>query len=336
MRSVSRLPVVAIAIVGLFLALSPAATAQLTVGQVAPTNLLSGCEYPAPYDEFQLSVSSGASYTVPASGVLTSWSTNAGPGGGQTLGLKVFRLVGPGVQVVGHDGPRALAPSVLNTFPVSIPVQAGDILGLAIPTGTPGLGGVPTECSFFTGGLSDLIGYREGLAPDGAVFPPESTYNEERLNVSATLLPPPAISAVTPAKGSIKGGTSVVLTGLNFAGVTGVTFGGVPAAFAVNSEGQITAASPASKAIAKVPVAVTTVAGAATAVQTFSYEGCKVPGLGGKKLKAAKTTLKNKNCKVGKVKKTNGVSSKTGKVKKQNPKPGKLLAPGTKVNVTLG
>jgi PASTA domain len=37
-----------------------------------------------------------------------------------------------------------------------------------------------------------------------------------------------------------------------------------------------------------------------------------------------------------KVKKKEGVTAKTGKVVKQNPKPGKILAPGSKVSVKLG
>ncbi|HVQ58395.1 MAG TPA: PASTA domain-containing protein [Solirubrobacterales bacterium] len=330
---------IALAILGLLLAISPVASAQIVVGQTAPGVSPSlNCDYSDPYDELQNSVASGASYTVPTAGVLTSWSTNAGAGGGQTLGLKIFRPLGPGVfQIVAHDGPRPLAPNVLNTFGINIPVLPGDILGISNTPGEPEFGGVPTACSFFTEIPADTISYREGHAPDGAAFSPESSFVGNRLNVSATLLPPPAISAVTPAKGSIKGDTSVVIAGVNFAGVSAVSFGTTPAkSFTVNSEGQITAISPASATIAKVPISITTVAGATTSVQTYAYEGCKVPGLGGKKLKAAKKTLKNKGCKPGKVKKTNGVTSKTGKVTKQNPKPGKLLAPGTKVNVTLG
>jgi PASTA domain/IPT/TIG domain len=333
MRSVSRLPVIAIAIVAAFLTFSSAATALVTVGQVAPgASPTATCNFTQPYDELQVVSGAAPSYTVPVSGVLTSWSTNAAANGGQALGLKVFRQIAPGVfLIVGHNGPNLLAPSVLNTFPVNIPVLAGDILGLAAQPGS-------TACQFATSNPADVITYKAGSAPDGGVIAPEaeSIETELRLNVSATLLPPPAISAVTPAKGSIRGGTSVALGGLNFASVTGVTFGGVPAAFAVNSEGQITAVSPRSKRIAKVPVTVTTVAGAATALQTFSYQGCKVPGLGGKKLKAAKKTLRNKGCKPGNVKKTNGVTANDGKVTKQNPKAGKLLAPGTKVHVTLG
>jgi len=338
MRSVSRLPVVAVAVVGLLLAISPAASAQLVVGQTAPgVSPFAECQYSKPYDEFQTSVALGSSYAVPTAGVLTSWSTNAAAGVNQTLGLKIYRPVAGLFQVIAHDGPRPLVPSIFNTFGVNIPVLPGDIVGLAVPTGNPGLGGVPTACSFETGLPSDVVSYRETLAPDGTIFSPDNSFDEFRLNVSATLLPPPAISAVSPAKGSVKGGTSVVLTGVNFASVTGVSFGATAAkSFTTNSEGQITAISPASSTIAKVPVTVTTVAGVATGVQTFSYEGCKVPGLGGKKLKAAKKTLKKKGCKVGKVKKTGGATANTGKVKKQNPKAGKLLAPGAKVNITLG
>jgi beta-lactam-binding protein with PASTA domain len=44
---------------------------------------------------------------------------------------------------------------------------------------------------------------------------------------------------------------------------------------------------------------------------------------------AARKALKKAGCRLGKVK------GRKGKVKSQNPKPGKVKAPGTKVNVTL-
>jgi beta-lactam-binding protein with PASTA domain len=50
---------------------------------------------------------------------------------------------------------------------------------------------------------------------------------------------------------------------------------------------------------------------------------------GEKKIRAA-------DCKIGKVTKEKGRHRETGKVKKQNPKSGKILAPGSKVNVKLG
>ncbi len=339
MSKAIRIPVIAIMAVGALLALSSAAVAQVTVGQTAPgVSPATECEFESPYDEFQAEVSSGASYTVPTGGVITSWSTNAGAGAGQTLSLKIFRpLTSTTYQILAHDGPRALTPSTLNTFAVSIPVQAGDILGLAIPISKPALGAAPIACFFETGNAGDVIAYHELLAADGAVFTPEETFTKSRLNVSATLLPPPTVSGISPAKGSVKGGTSVILAGANFAAVQSVDFGSTAAkSFTADSEGQITAISPASAKLNKVPVTVTTVAGAASSPTTFAYQGCKAPKLHGKKLKAAKKILKKNDCKLGKVKKTGDATAKDGKVIKQNPKSGKVLAPGAKIAVKLG
>jgi hypothetical protein len=59
--------------------------------------------------------------------------------------------------------------------------------------------------------------------------------------------PPPAVKKVSPKKGSVAGGTAVVISGSNFAGATAVHFGALSAAaFTVNSSGIITAVSPAS------------------------------------------------------------------------------------------
>jgi PASTA domain len=63
---------------------------------------------------------------------------------------------------------------------------------------------------------------------------------------------------------------------------------------------------------------------------------CMVPKLKGKKLKAAKKKIRAADCKIGHVGKKKGVTAKTGEVKKQNPKPGKVLAPGSKVSLKLG
>jgi hypothetical protein len=310
--------------------MSSPASAQITLGQLATaTTPTFNCEYgAAPYDELQTSVAAGNSYVAPSSGVITSWSTQVGTNPGQMLGFKVYRATGAGIfLVVGQDGPRALT-SGLNTFPVNVPVQTGDILGIFLPPS------VHSDCGFETGLVGDAISWQEGNAPVGSSFAIQETYLENRLNISATLLSPPTISAIAPAEGSIKG-ANVAIAGTNFASVTGVSFGSVPATFTVNSEGQITAVAPPSKTLSKVPVTVTTAAGSATSAQTFAYKGCKVPQLKGKKLKAAKKKTRKGDCKLGKVKKLDGATAKTGKVTKQNPKPGKILAPGSKVKITL-
>ncbi len=67
----------------------------------------------------------------------------------------------------------------------------------------------------------------------------------------------PLVNSLRSRSGPVDGGTTVVLTGVGFAGATQVRFGGTPAAsFTVNSDSQITAVSPA-HAAGKVPVTVT-------------------------------------------------------------------------------
>jgi hypothetical protein len=329
-----RLSVAAVLAAIAALGISSSALAQVTVGQTAPgPDPKIRCEFGTPYDELQISVAAGPSYVVPApGGVLTSWSTNASAGASQVLALKVYRPVSPGSYlVVAHDGPKPLAPSVLNTFPVSIPVLPGDVVGISLPPGAVG-----SACAFTTELTGDVIGYHEGNALDGAAISLENSFESSRLNISATLLPPPVVSAISPAEGSIQGGQAVVVAGANFASVQAVSFGAVPAqTFAVNSEGQITAVAPPSQTLSTVPVTVRTAAGTASSAQTFVYRGCLVPKLKGTKLKASKRKATKADCKIGKVNKKHGATAKTGKVVKQNPQPGKLLPPGTKIKITL-
>jgi len=323
-----RLALVVVCGMATLLAMGSVASAQVTLGQLAPAGTTFSCEYVQSYDELQTSVAAGNSYVAPSAGVITAWSTQVGATPGQVLGMKVYRAIGPGAYlVVGQDGPHALA-SGLNTFAVNIPVQAGDILGIFLPPN------VHSDCGFETGLEGDVISWQEGNHAPGSSFSIQETYSKNRLNISASLLPPPTISSIAPAEGSIKGAT-VVIAGTNFASVTGVSFGSAPATFTVNSEGQITAVAPPSKTLAKVPVTVTTAAGSASSAQTFAYKGCKVPKLKGKKLKAAKKKIRKAGCRVGKIKKLHGATANTGKVTKQAPKPGKILAPGARIKITL-
>jgi hypothetical protein len=55
----------------------------------------------------------------------------------------------------------------------------------------------------------------------------------------------PTVTALSPTTGVKTGGTTVIITGTNFAQVTKVTFGGTDAAFTVNSTTRITATAPA-------------------------------------------------------------------------------------------
>lgn len=318
------------------LASSANAGAQVTVGQIATEDNADLCSFTNPGDELITSVGAGQGYAVPApGGLITSWSTASWiPNPEQKLGLKVFRPAGPNTfTAIGQDD-RTLTPLAINTFPVSIPVQAGDLVALHVPSHTES----PfNNCKLEDPGQINKFSYFEGNAALGTPTTFTEEYGENaRLNVAATVLPPPTITSLTPAAGSVKGGGVVAIAGSNFAQVKSVSFGSTPGtAVSAASESQISATAPASATIGAVPVTVTTAAGTVTASTPFAYEGCRVPKLKGKKLKASKKKLKKSDCKTGKVKKKNGATAATGKVVAQKPKPGTIAAPGAKVKLTL-
>ena len=84
----------------------------------------------------------------------------------------------------------------------------------------------------------------------------------------------PAVSSVSPTAGPAAGGTTVTISGSNFTGATAVTFGSTPAAsFTVNSNGSITAVSPAGTAGTRVDITVTGPGGTSTTLSAdqFTY-----------------------------------------------------------------
>ncbi|MGE0068009.1 MAG: IPT/TIG domain-containing protein [Solirubrobacterales bacterium] len=255
---------------------SGASAAPITLGQLAAPGKALNCSPTDGRDEAQTAVAAGNGYLVPTAGVLTSWSTRTELKG--ELGLKVFRPFAGQYLVLAADGPKTLTPALLMTFSVAIPVLPGDLIGIELPS-FAGAG-----CYFKTALEGDVHKSRLKRVEVGGTVNFEGASTGGRLNISATLQLPPTISSISPATGSIKGG-SVTIAGTDFAGVSAVTIGAAPVPFQFDSEGQITATVPPSKTLAAVPVTVTTVAGTATSVQPFVYEGCRVPKLKNKKLK---------------------------------------------------
>ena len=89
-----------------------------------------------------------------------------------------------------------------------------------------------------------------------------------------TYVPAPTISGATPSAGPLAGGTVVTITGTNFSGVTGVSFGALAApTIAVNSATQLSATSPAGVA-GVVDLTVTTPGGPSTtnAFDKFTHD----------------------------------------------------------------
>jgi hypothetical protein len=162
-----------------------AASGAVSIGQNPSSAPPADCT--SQLDLVQPSVTSATRYVVPstiAQGTITSWSHRAAAGAGQTMTMKVFRsLGGSSFQVVGHDGPRNLSPSTLNTFDgVSIPVAAGDILG----ANSAGAAGVPNGCVFAATGDRHLEA--PGNLPDGGsrAF---GSVPDTRVNVRARVEP---------------------------------------------------------------------------------------------------------------------------------------------------
>lgn len=115
----------AIGVAGLFGALAPSALGAVTVGQTFTPDVSFGgtgtwIQWGSP----------GNTYTVSASGVITSWSFEAPAGITPALKLKVVRSAGGSdYTTVGESRAETPLPSRLNTWPTRISVNQGDLIG---------------------------------------------------------------------------------------------------------------------------------------------------------------------------------------------------------------
>jgi hypothetical protein len=194
---------VAVASIAVLSAIGPSSTAaSVTVGQVSP-GVPTSCSNS--FDFVQHSTPDN-SYAMPATGVITSWTHRSQSGVGQTPTLKIFRKIGdPGsYQQVAHDGPHPIAANTLLTFPASIPVQAGDLLGLTGAGGAVNIG-----CSFT--GPGDVSGHTPNLADGGSgVFALGSA--DHRINASAVLNPTNTFTLGSVTRNKKKGTATLSLT----------------------------------------------------------------------------------------------------------------------------
>jgi hypothetical protein len=207
-----------IAVLALATCTAPA-TASVTVGQVAP-GFATGCSNS--FEFLQASAPDNA-YAMPAAGVITSWSHHSQAGNGQTPTLKIYRKIGEpaNYQVIGHDGPEPILANETKAFPASIPVQAGDVLGI-----TGAGGAVNISCSFTGPGtegnrMSNLV---DGGFGDFTIGGPNN-----RLNVSAVLNPTSTFT-LDAVKRNKKKGTGLLTATVPNPGVLIVTGPGVRSA----------------------------------------------------------------------------------------------------------
>jgi IPT/TIG domain len=277
-----------------------------------------------------------AHVTSPISGTIVRWrlagNTFGGPftlrvlreGGNPSAGERKYKKVG--------ETPGVFASGLAQTIPASLPIQAGDLIALDVSGIEPALGFTKVPGSEAYSALwSDFTGQAADATADFLFASPEREFG-----FNADVQPPPRIEGLSPAQGSVSGGTTVVLQGSDFEGATSVTFGGLPAqSFSVNSPSQIAAVSPANASLATIPITVVTPAGTATSPNRFAYQGCLVPDVSHRQLRAARKLIKANLCAMGHARKRGPRKGKVARVISQQPSPGSVVPFGSKVSPTL-
>lgn len=323
------LPAILIASVCALLAGSARAN-TITVGSVLPPGAVS-----EPVGEVQTFLNTalpekGASLASPVSGTVVRWRLVGAKGG--PFFLRVLRPNGLGAYTaVGTSNGVVPSTTGLETFNTNLPIKAGDLLAVDPTSKTDELGFAAAPGSSFTTIFPTPF--------EGATVPGREPVSGKEIELSAEVQPTPEVDSLAPASGSVTGGTEVKIVGSDFSGASAVKFGTLTAqTFKVESDSEIVATAPKSKKVGAVDVTVTTLAGTSAAVRgdLFTYTGCVVPQLRNLKLGKAKKAIQRGGCKLGKVTLRRGASRRSGKVKRQSPKPRTVLAKGAKVKLTLG
>jgi hypothetical protein len=136
----------------------------------------------------QATLTSGAAYSTPTRGVVTAWSTFAGPAPTQTLQFVTIHPdpATPGSFIYdGVDIERNISPGTLNTFSsgVRLPIGAGGEIGIHLPLNSQ------ASC-IFTTVAGDNYGLGAGTPTPGSSQAFSSgTFDMARVDVSAKVEP---------------------------------------------------------------------------------------------------------------------------------------------------
>ncbi|HEY3737145.1 MAG TPA: IPT/TIG domain-containing protein [Jatrophihabitans sp.] len=144
------------------------------------------------------------------------------------------------------------ASVTIGGVPAAVLTQSTYSLTVAAPAHAAGNAPVVVKTPYGTSGASSV------------------TFADPNGPARSAPLPPPAVFALTPAGGTVSGGTTVLIQGQELTGATAVSFGGVAATnVKVLAPGLIAAMAPA-HAAGRVAVLVTTAAGSSSTAQ-FTY-----------------------------------------------------------------
>jgi hypothetical protein len=319
----------ALAVAWALVAAVSAGATTVTVGSVLPPTFKS-TPFEGVRTQFNTTLpETGANLASPVNGAIVRWKMQGAVGGPFTL--RVLHPNGTGA-FTAVSASQSVKPNGtgIETFQTQLPIRSGDLIAVDSSNATDEIG------------VADVSGAGYGIfsAPpfEGATLAPSQTKAGQEIELAAEVQPAPSISGVSVAEGSVLGGEKVTITGANLNGASALMFGEVPAAsFTVVNEEKITAVAPAQAKVGSVDLVATTLAGESPTGTSdrFLYRGCTVPSLAGKKLAQAKAAIRNGGCKVGKVTKVKGPKKKQGKTMHQNPKAGRVLAPGAIVAIKL-
>jgi hypothetical protein len=116
----------------------------------------------------QTSSPPGTSYTIGSAGVITSWRFQAATNPVQ-LEFKVFRPAGgTSYSVVGSSEAAAPPANALSTYPIRIPVQAGDLIGETLLTSGNCAASVAATVYYVNGDLA--VGATAAFQPGSGLF----------------------------------------------------------------------------------------------------------------------------------------------------------------------
>ena len=188
--------------------------------------------YQAPTALASTTITSAAANTVAVTGIAPSTGPPAG---------------GTSVTITGTDLTGATAVGFGSTPATSYTVDSDTSITAVAPAGT---------------GTVDVT----VTGPDGT----STTSPADRFTYTI-VVPPPAVTGVSPATGPVGGGTSVTITGTNLDGATAVDFGGVPGAITADSGSSVTATSPAGTGTVDVTVSTPSGISAPVPADQFSF-----------------------------------------------------------------
>jgi IPT/TIG domain/PASTA domain len=328
---VRRLTMVIAAVAAICLAFAGSAQASvISIGSVLPKDPV-----PTEFGRVQTFFNTalpepGATLSSPVNGAIVRWRLQGASGG--PFYLRVLHPNGKGgYEAAGTSQGATPGSEGLEEFSTNLKIKAGDLIGIDPTNATDKIGVADAS------GASYATIFPRPF--DGSVVAPSETVSGKEIELAAEIQPEPEVTLVSPPFGPVTGGTVVTITGKNFNQASEVKFGGTPAGFKVDSDTEITATTPKALRPGKVDVTVSTFAGTNpnTQYDDFVYTACVVPKIKNRTLKVAKSMLRRAGCKLGHVKKVNAPKpKKVGKVLKQAPNPGKVLAPGARVRIQLG